>query len=202
MPSHAAHVSPQHRRPDPYAPGAAAAAPPMYSFCGVPASRDAACLSPCTNCFVRINSVTPFFLVHRAVLALLPWLCRPAPPIPPPRPAHDSYQSYLSTDIMASLALSGYTQTWPLAPPTYAPISAASQLFIPMHRPPAARTKPASPLHPDILASPTTQRLHAYNTASLPSYPIIPGPSASFFHAVPRQWAFLGQASVDVEILL
>ncbi|KAJ7813547.1 hypothetical protein B0H13DRAFT_1925369 [Mycena leptocephala] len=178
------------------APGTAAAAPPMYSFCGVPASRDAACLSPCTNCFVRINSVTPFLLVHRAVLVLLPWLCSPAPPIPPPRPAHDSFQSY------PSLTLSGYTQTWQPAPPTYAPISAASQLFIPMHRPPAARTKPASPLHPDLLASPTTQRLHAYNTASLPSYPIIPGPSsASFCHAAPRQWAFLGQASVDVEIL-
>jgi hypothetical protein len=51
----------------------------------------------------------------QCVLAILPLAIHP-----PARPvAHAS-----RTDIIASLALSGYTQTWPQAPPTYASIHA------------------------------------------------------------------------------
>jgi hypothetical protein len=47
----------------------------------------------------------------------------------------------------------------------------SSQFFIPMRRSPAAHPRPTSPLHPDRLASPTTQWLQT----SLPSHRTNPG---------------------------
>ncbi|KAJ7909440.1 hypothetical protein B0H13DRAFT_2661474 [Mycena leptocephala] len=142
------------------------------------------------------TSTKPFSFL--SLLSLL------SPPIPPSRPANyssQSSQSFLavlplaihpparlvasSTDIIARPALSGYTQTWSPTPHLCIHLSMYSvfYLFIPMHRP---RGVPAAARSPDLQLP-----------ASLPSSPIIPGPSsASFRHAALRRGALLGQASV------
>jgi hypothetical protein len=70
-------------------------------------------------------------------------------------------------------------------------MSSPSELLSPMRRPPAAHPWLVSPLHPNLLASPTTQQLRA----SLPLYRTVPGRSSATFHHVgPPERGSLSQA--------